>query len=93
MNLLSFVMVGLGLLVGTMFGVVLYAWWVHQKAAASVHFPAKWPLASRAMITKEEQEVLRWLGTTFHDHLVMIKLPVLRFMIPTDKARNAAWPR
>ena len=93
MNLLSFVMVGLGLLVGSMFGVVLYAWWVHQKAVASVPLPAKWPLASRAMITKEEHEVLRWLGATFHDHLVMVKLPVLRFTIPTGKERNAAWPR
>ena len=93
MNLLSFVMVGLGLLVGATFGVVLYAWWVHQKAAASVHLPVKWPLASRAMITKEEHEVLRWLGATFHDHLVMVKLPVLRFTIPTGKEKNAAWPR
>lgn len=84
MNLLTFFMTGLGLIAGA----VLHAIWLHRKVNASIHLPAKWPLMSRVIMTNDEYDVLRWLLATFHDHMVMVKLPVLRFTAPLDKEKN-----
>ena len=50
--------------------------------------PEKWPLTARGLITNEEHEVLTWLRSTFDDHLVMVKLPVLRFLTPVSREKN-----
>ncbi len=86
----------LGLLLGAVAGIGGYAWWLHKKSSESLRLPDKWPLTSRVLITNEEYEVLKWLRTTFHDHMVMIKLPVLRFtkpIDPTDLEQNGAGKR
>jgi hypothetical protein len=92
-NLTSFLMLALGLLVGALLGVLLYAAWLRNKTSASLRLPDKWPLTARVMVTNQEHEVLAWLRATFHDHLVMVKLPVLRFMAPTDKEKNGGGSR
>lgn len=86
-------MVGLGLLVGAGLGVLLYAAWLRKQSSASLRLPDKWPLTARVVVTNQEHEVLAWLRATFHDHLVMVKLPVLRFMAPTDKDKNGGGGR
>jgi hypothetical protein len=58
-----------------------------------MRMPSKWPLAARVLITNEEHEVLKWLRATFDDHLVMVKLPVLRFTVPLDKDKNGGGAR
>ena len=88
MNLTDLLMSFLGLLLGAVIGIGGYAWWLRKQASESLRLPDKWPLASRVLITNEEYEVLKWLRTTFHDHMVMIKLPVLRFTKPTDLDKN-----
>lgn len=93
MNLSTILMASLGLVVGALLGAGLYARWSHQKAATSLRLPDKWPLTSRVLVTNEEHEVFSWLRATFHDHLVMVKLPVLRFTSPTSKDKNRAGPR
>lgn len=89
MNLLTLLMTCIGLVAGA----ALYALWLRKKTRASIRLPARWPLASRVIITNEEHDVLRWLRSTFHDHLVMVKLPVLRFTAPTDKDKNGSGVR
>ncbi|MES2190705.1 MAG: DUF2726 domain-containing protein [Pseudomonadota bacterium] len=93
MNLTGLIMILAGLLAGLVIGIGGYAWWLHQQANASLRIPAKWPLTSRVLITNEEYEVLKWLRATFHDHLVMIKLPVLRFTKPTDLEQKGGGKR
>ncbi|MEO6017723.1 MAG: DUF2726 domain-containing protein [Polaromonas sp.] len=93
MNLSTFLMTGLGLLVGAVVGVAIYALWLRQQAGSSLRLPDKWPLTARVVVTNQEHEVLAWLRNTFHDHLVMVKLPVLRFTAPTDKDKNGAGDR
>lgn len=83
----------IGLVAGAALGAGLYAWWLRSKAGASMRMPSKWPLASRVLITNEEHEVFKWLRTTFHDHLVMVKLPVLRFTVPVSKDKNGGGAR
>ena len=58
-----------------------------------MRMPSRWPLAARVLMTNEEHEVFKWLRATFHDHLVMIKLPVLRFTVPVDKDKNGGGAR
>lgn len=47
----TFLMTVLGLVLGALLGAGLYAWWLRQKAEASLRLPGKWPLASRVLVT------------------------------------------
>ena len=88
MNLISWLMALLGIAVGAVGGVLLYARWLRQKDSEKLRIPHKWPLAVRGMVTNDEHEVWKWLRNTFHDHAVMVKLPVLRFTIPVEKDKD-----
>jgi len=83
-DLLTISMVGCGLLIGGIAGAAIHAWWTQEKDQ-DLPLPSKWPLTARRLLTTEEHEVLRWLRKTFPQHLVMVKLPVLRFTVPLDK--------
>ena len=41
-------------------------------------------------MTSNEYCVLKWLRNIFHDHAVMVKIPVLRFTVPLDKEKDQA---
>ena len=81
------------LAVGLALGAGALAWWLRRQANVSMRMPSKWPLTSRVLITNEEHEVFKWLCNTFDDHLVMVKLPVLRFTVPVDKGKNGGGAR
>ena len=93
MNTPLLLIVGITLVVGLALGAVAYALWLRVQARASMRMPSRWPLAARVLMTNEEHEVFKWLRATFHDHLVMIKLPVLRFTVPVDKDKNGGGAR
>jgi hypothetical protein len=83
----TLLMMGVGLAVGGVAGAAAHAWWP-QKNARNAPFPSKWPLTARGLFTTEEHEVLRWLRKTFPKHLVMVKLPLVRFTVPLDKEKS-----
>lgn len=83
----------IGLIAGAVVGAALYAWWRRVGADETMRIPSKWPLTSRVLLTNEEHRVLNWLIPAFHDHLVMIKVPVLRFTIPVSKDKNGGGAR
>ena len=93
MNISTFLFLCLGLLAGAVLGVGSYIWYLTQQANAKMRMPEKWPLTSRVLVTNEEHEVFKWLAGVFHDHLVMVKLPVLRFTAPVNKNENGAGAR
>ena len=82
-----------GLLVGALLGAGLYAWWRYTLANAKLRMPSVWPLTSKVLMTNEEYEVFKWLRATFDDHLVMVKVPVLRFTAPTSRDKNGGGTR
>lgn len=88
MDIATWLMTGLALLAGTLLGAGLYAWWLRSRQAMEPLVPEKWPLASRSLLSSEEHDVLQWLKATFHDHIVMVKVPVLRFTVPTHKGQD-----
>jgi hypothetical protein len=83
----------LGVAVGVLGGFLLSIWLKRRAIASGLRVPVKWPLVSRGLVTTSENEVWSWLRNVFHDHMVMVKVPVLRFTIPVDRERHksAQW--
>ena len=88
MNFTTLTMTLIGVGTGLMVGIFLTAWHMRRAEQSQLRIPAKWPLVARALLTPGEAEVWQWLRSTFHDHVVMIKTPVLRFTIPMEGERH-----
>ena len=88
MNLATFFLTVIALALGGLMGAGLYALWLRNKSKVRLRLPAKWPLTARGLMNSDEHEIHGWLRSTFHDHLVMVKVPVLRFTIPIEKNVN-----
>lgn len=82
------VTLAVGLLAGAALGAVIYAWQLKRASNAKLHLPAKWPLASRLLVTSIEEKIWEWLREIFPEHQVMVKIPVLRFTSPNEAAKN-----
>ena len=93
LNTSTFLFLCVGLLAGAALGVGLYVWYLKRQDNVKMRLPSKWPLTSRVLMTNEEYEVFKWLASAFHDHLVMVKLPVLRFTVPVSKGENGGGER
>lgn len=93
MNLTTLLIAGLAAALGLLVGALLAAWWWRQQARKRLSLPAKLPLGPRGLVTTTEHEVWTWLRQTFHDHVVMVKLPVSRFTIPREgeKEKSLQW--
>lgn len=87
MNLSTWLMTALGLLLGAGLGVLAHWGWSRRRVERKLRVPARWQLNARNLMTSEEQEVWKWLRTAFADHAVMIKVPVMRFTIPNNRNR------
>ena len=72
----------LSLLVGMLSGAWLWAGWQVRRKVGSklvLPLPGLWPLRCRPILSSPEQEVWHSLRSVFHDHAVMVKIPILRF--------------
>jgi hypothetical protein len=78
-------MTGLDVAIGLLLGALLYAWWLRRNASVDLRSIGKWPLGPRGLVTTHEHEVWSWLRHTFHDHVVLVKVPVQRFTTPLDR--------
>ena len=83
--------IGLALLAGLAAGVLVHAWWVRRQASAKRRIPRQWPLTVRSLVNSKERRVWRWLVRAFLDHHVMVKMPVTRFTMPTQKDQGQHW--
>lgn len=86
------------MLLGMLAGAWLGAVWLGRRKASNklaLPLPGLWPLRGRPILSSHEQEVWHSLRSIFHDHAVMVKIPILRFTQlrepPMPKSeRNAA---
>ena len=78
-------MTGLDVAIGLLLGALICAWWLRRKAGVELRSVGKWPLGPRGLVTTHEHEVWTWLRHTFHDHVVLVKIPVQRFTTPLDR--------
>lgn len=90
MNLSTWLMTLVGVLLGVGIGVVLHIGWVRRHAERKLRLPDRWLLNARGLVTSEEMDVWKWLRMAFPDHAVMVKVPVMRFTVPStrDKPEN-----
>jgi hypothetical protein len=89
-NLSSWLMALVGVLLGVGVGVVLHIGWARRHAERKLRLPDRWLLNARGLVTSEEMDVWKWLRMAFPDHAVMVKVPVMRFTVPStrDKPEN-----
>lgn len=93
MNLTTLMTAGLGVALGALAGALLYAWWLRRQASVKLRSVGKWPLAPRGLVTTREHEVWTWLRRTFHEHVVLVKVPVQRFTTPLDKEKGRGYSK
>jgi hypothetical protein len=87
-NSLTWLWLVLGVAAGVGAGVLLDRAWLRHHAESKLRLPERWLLHARGLVTGEEMDVWKWLRSAFPDHAVMVKVPVMRFTIPST--RNTA---
>jgi hypothetical protein len=86
-NLSTWLMTLVGVLLGVGIGVGLHVGWVRRHAERKLRLPDRWLLNARGLVTTEEMDVWKWLRMAFPDHAVMVKVPVMRFTVPSTRGK------
>jgi len=71
--------------------VVLVAWAFKRKPKKSLELPTEWALAARPVFSTDERRVYRLLREALPHHIVLSKLPLVRFCQPTDPNEVRFW--
>ena len=87
----SLSLVAAALLLALAIGAWVQRQWVQRQNRARRRIPKHWPLGLRPLVNSEERLAWQWLARAFHDHEIMIKLPVTRFTLPRDKEQSLHW--
>jgi hypothetical protein len=88
----TWLMILLGVASGIVLGAGLHWGWLRRDAAKKRRMPARWLLNARGLVTTEERDVWQWLRLAFPDHVVMVKVPVMRFTTPSTKGQPESRP-
>jgi Protein of unknown function (DUF2726) len=79
----------LGLVLLACTGALLWARWPRQKRP--VPLPAEWALTPRPVFSSDERRVYRLLREALPHHIVLSKLPLVRFCQPLDAQQVRYW--
>ena len=71
--------------------VVLVVWAFKRKPKKSVELPTEWALTARPVFSTDERRVYRLLREALPHHIVLSKLPLVRFCQPTDPNEVRFW--
>ena len=75
----------------TMLALALGIWAVRRKPNKTVALPTEWALAARPVFSTDERRVYRLLREALPHHIVLSKLPLVRFCQPTDPNEVRYW--
>lgn len=68
------------------------AWlWFLRRPKKATPLPSEWNLTPRPVFTTDERRVYRLLREALPHHIVLSKLPMVRFSQPTDPAQVRYW--
>ncbi|TXC66655.1 DUF2726 domain-containing protein [Piscinibacter aquaticus] len=67
-----------------------WIWWL-RRPAKPVPLPTEWALTARPVFSTDERRVYRLLREALPHHIVLSKLPLVRFSQPVDPARVRFW--
>jgi hypothetical protein len=71
--------------------VLLVAWALKRKPKKPAALPTEWALAARPVFSTDERRVYRLLREALPHHIVLSKLPLVRFCQPTDPNEVRYW--
>lgn len=71
--------------------VISLVWALRRPARASQGLPAEWSLTARPVFTADERRVFRLLREALPHHVVLSKLPLVRFCQPTEASEVRYW--
>jgi hypothetical protein len=66
-------------------------WARRQRRPDPVPLPTEWALVPRPVFTADERKVYRQLRDALNHHVILSKLPLVRFCQPTDPERVRYW--
>lgn len=66
-------------------------WFLQRKPKKAVALPTEWALAARPVFSTDERRVYRLLREALPHHIVLSKLPLVRFCQPTDPNEVRFW--
>lgn len=69
----------------------LVGWWWQRRPAKPVPLPNEWTLSSRPVFSADERRVYRLLREALPHHIILSKLPLVRFSQPVDPGRVRYW--
>ena len=69
----------------------LGGWALMRKPKKVVELPTEWALAARPVFSSDERRVYRLLREALPHHIVLSKLPLVRFCQPTDPNEVRYW--
>ena len=71
--------------------VALVVWALKRAPKKSIELPTEWALAPRPVFSTDERRVYRLLREALPHHIVLSKLPLVRFCQPTDPNEVRYW--
>lgn len=66
-------------------------WWQQRQRPKAQPLPTDWALAPRPVFNTDERRVYRQLREALPHHIVLSKLPLVRFCQPTDPEQTRFW--
>ena len=67
------------------------AWLIRRRKAEPMPLPEEWALTARPVFSSDERRVYRQLREALPHHIVLSKLPLVRFCQPTDPQQVRYW--
>ena len=66
-------------------------WWARSRTPKPAPLPTEWTLTARPVFSNDERRVYRQLREALPHHIVLSKLPLVRFSQPTDPEQVRYW--
>ena len=66
-------------------------WWARMRTPRPAPLPTEWTLTARPVFSTDERRVYRQLREALPHHIVLSKLPLVRFSQPTDPQQVRYW--
>ena len=66
-------------------------WWTRTRAQRAQALPTEWGLSARPVFSADVRRVYRQLREALPHHIVLAKLPLVRFSQPTDQEQVQYW--
>ena len=76
----------------SLLGLVLLVWtWLARRPARGARLPTEWALSARPVFSTDERRVYKLMREALPHHIVLSKLPLVRFCQPSDPAEVRYW--